>query len=124
MSLLFLLSNAHVQAFGHRYALENGPLLDLNYSARPLARSIEQAAPGVHTLAVWNVRRDMAYGLAFYRNEALLDYEQNGVPPQEHILVVREADAAELPRLLTGRRYEQIMKYPWQGLAVYRVAAQ
>jgi hypothetical protein len=124
LSLVFLLSNIQLHAFGKTITLQNGPLLDLNYSARPLERRIEQDAPDVRSLAVYDVRRDMLYGLAFYRNEPLLDYEINGVPPQEHILVLRTTAVQDLPRILTGRLYQPLFLYPSQGLAVYRVAAQ
>ena len=123
LSLVFLLSNMQLSAFGKTIALRNGPLLDLNYSARPLARKIDQEAPGVSTLAVYDVRRDMAYGLAFYRNKPLLNYEINGVPPQEHILVLRVSAVPELDHLLAGRMYQPLFLYPSQGLAVYRVSA-
>ncbi len=123
LSLVFLLSNLQLRAFGRTITLQNGPLLDLNYSARPLARRITQQAPGVQTLAVYEVRRDMVYGLAFYRNEPLLDYEVNGVPPQEHILVVRSTAVPALSSILAGRVYEPLFLYPSQGLAVYRVSA-
>jgi hypothetical protein len=112
-----------LHAFGKTIALQNGPLLDLNYSARPLARRIAEQAPDVHALAIYEVRRDMVYGLAFYRNEPLLDYEVNGVPPQEHILVVRATAVPALSSLLAGRVYEPLFLYPSQGLAVYRVSA-
>jgi len=123
LSLVFLLSNMQVSAFGKTLTLRNGPLLDLNYSARPLARRIAQEAPDVHTLAVYDVRRDMAYGLAFYRNAPLLNYDMNGIPPQEHILVLRIADVPDMNTLLAGRVYEPLFLYPSQGLAVYRVLA-
>jgi 4-amino-4-deoxy-L-arabinose transferase-like glycosyltransferase len=123
LSLVFLLSNLQLHAFGKRLALQNGPLLDLNYSARPLAQRIEEEAPDVKPVAVYNVRRDMVYGLAFYRNEPMLDYEVNGVPPQEHILVLRTTAVPGLSQILAGRLYQPLFLYPSQGLAVYRVAA-
>ncbi len=48
----------------------HGKELDLNYSARPLAAEIARDAPDVATVATEQVRRDMDYGLAFYRNRA------------------------------------------------------
>ena len=122
-SLMFLLSDVHVQAFGHRLALENGPLLDLNYSARPLARRMAQAAPDVRTVAVYKVKRDMVYGMAFYRNQPMVDYELNGIPAQEHLLVTSQLNAPELAQYLAGRQVTELMQYPWQGLTVYRVSA-
>jgi len=118
------MSNVHFQVFGHRFALQNGPLLDENYSARPLARMLTKDAPDVHTVAVYNVRRDMEYGLAFYLNRPMVNYELSGIPPQEHILVVRTAEVSSLDQVLMGRARKQMFVYPWQGLTVYRVAAQ
>ncbi|MHB8889716.1 MAG: ArnT family glycosyltransferase [Acidobacteriaceae bacterium] len=102
----------------------NGHLLDLNYSARPLAKEIQQDAPGIQTLAVYKVRRDLDYGLAFYRNHPVVYYESEGVPAQEHILVVNIKDIPELHTFLEGRAYEPLFLYQWRGLAVYKVYAK
>jgi 4-amino-4-deoxy-L-arabinose transferase-like glycosyltransferase len=122
-SILFLMSDVHFDVMGHHFALQNGPLLDENYSARPLARLIAKAAPDVHTVAVYDVRRDMEYGLAFYLNRPMVNYGLNGIPPEEHILVVRRAQTQELQQSLAGRTATEMFTYPWQGLVVYRVAA-
>jgi hypothetical protein len=58
----------------------HGKELDLNYSARPLARR-SSAGPRRKLVAVESVKRDMDYGLAFYRNEPMIHYENDGVPP-------------------------------------------
>ncbi len=109
----------------------NGHLLDLNYSARPLAQELAKDAPGVHTLAVWRVRRDMEYGLAFYRNQEIVHYDsvnvpadedlRIGVPDEEHLLVLPTSLVPQLDHWLPGRVYEPILLYGWQGLSVYRV---
>jgi len=104
----------------------NGNLLDLNYSARPLAREIKQAAPDVSTVAVYDVRRDLDYGLAFYRNQKVVHYTSDGksidgIPDQEHVLVIPTRDADELEVWLHGRVYQQLFLYETQGLSVYRV---
>jgi 4-amino-4-deoxy-L-arabinose transferase-like glycosyltransferase len=102
----------------------NGKELDLNYSARPLAREIQQKAPDVHLVAMESVKRDMDYGLAFYRNQPIIHYSTDGVPAAEHILVIPANDTTELSRWLDGRVYEPLFLYESQGLAVYRVFAQ
>jgi len=99
----------------------NGPLLDLNYSARPLANQIAAAAPDARTVAEYGVRRDLVYGIAFYRNAEVLNYTTDGVPTDAHILVIPTHDTAQLPHLLPGRIYEQILLYPTQGLSVFKV---
>ncbi len=99
----------------------NGNLLDLNYSARPLARQIAAAAPEVHQVAMLDVRRDLRYGVAFYRNQAITQYRLDGVPEEEHVLVVPTHEAADLPQWMAGRPYQQLFSYPTQGLSVYKI---
>jgi len=102
----------------------HGKDLDLNYSARPLAAEIAREAPGVSTVATEEVRRDMDYGIAFYRNHPTTHYSSDGVPAQEHILVIRSSDTGDLDRWLAGRVYQPVFLFEPQGLAVYRVAAK
>ena len=101
----------------------HGRDLDLNYSARPLAREMEQAAPEVRLVAVQDVKRDMIYGLAFYRNQQPVDYGKDGdhVPASEHLLVIPANETSQLGHWLDGRVYEPLFLYEWQGLAVYKV---
>ncbi len=99
----------------------NGHTLDLNYSARPLAVEIARQAPNIRVIAVEDVRRDLDYGLNFYRNEPLIHYDRDGVPAAEHLLVIPAAEASRLPALLSGRIYEPVFLYDAQGLEVYKV---
>jgi len=102
----------------------HGKDLDLNYSARPLANEIQRQAPDVKVLAVQAVKRDMDYGLAFYRNEALTHYNVDGVPAGEHLLVIPTNNSADLDRWLAGRIYKPLFLYEPQGLEVYKVYAR
>jgi 4-amino-4-deoxy-L-arabinose transferase-like glycosyltransferase len=107
-------------------------LLDRTYSARPLAAQIADLVPANETLAVFRVRRDTEYGLAFYRNHEVANYEDSGVPHEEHVLVVRAHGRhgvdlntqADLDEYLEGRHYEQIFNWPEQGLVVYLVGSR
>jgi 4-amino-4-deoxy-L-arabinose transferase-like glycosyltransferase len=99
----------------------NGHLLDLNYSARPLAREIAQAVPISTPVAEVDVRRDIVYGLAFYRNQPVLNYKADGVPDGAHILVIPTHEASKLNEILQGRLYQQLFLYETQGLSVYKV---
>ena len=109
-----------------------GKELDVNYSARPLAREIQRVAPDVKLVATDQlpgsstsaIKRDMDYGLAFYRNQPMIHYAKNGVPAAEHLLVVRANDTADLDRWLNGRVYTPLFLYESQGLEVYRVYAK
>jgi 4-amino-4-deoxy-L-arabinose transferase-like glycosyltransferase len=99
----------------------HGRDLDLNYSARPLARQMQQQAPDVRPVAVHDVKRDMIYGLAFYRNEEPIDYDKDGVPADAHLLVIPASETAQLDHWLAGRVYEPLFLYESQGLEVYKV---
>jgi 4-amino-4-deoxy-L-arabinose transferase-like glycosyltransferase len=99
----------------------NGHLLDLNYSARPLAREIAQSAPGTEPVAELNVHRDLVYGLAFYRNQDIVDYNTDGIPAAQHILVFPTNQTQQVQGLLQGRLYQPLDIYAPQGLSVYQV---
>jgi 4-amino-4-deoxy-L-arabinose transferase-like glycosyltransferase len=104
-------------------------LMDKSYSARPLADRLAVLAPSDETVAVFRVRRDVEYGLAFYRNREVVNYEDTGVPEEEHLLVARVTGrggmdlhtAAALQEYLEGRHFEEILSWPEQGLEVYLV---
>ena len=64
-------------------------LLDRSYSARPLAERLAGLGPPDETVAVFEVRRDIEYGLSFYRNREVVNYKDSGVPDEQHLLVVR-----------------------------------
>jgi 4-amino-4-deoxy-L-arabinose transferase-like glycosyltransferase len=99
----------------------NGHLLDLNYSARPLADQIAKAAPHAPVVAQFDVRRDLVYGLAFYRNQEVQNYVTQGIPEEAHVLVIPTHDTPMLDHFLEGRVYQQIFLYPTQGLSVFKV---
>jgi 4-amino-4-deoxy-L-arabinose transferase-like glycosyltransferase len=99
----------------------NGHLLDLNYSARPLAREIQKVAPNTQIVAVHDVRRDLVYGLAFYRDETMVNYDAAGIPDQAHILVLPTDEVPNLPQIVPGRTWQQLFLYAPQGLSVYKI---
>jgi 4-amino-4-deoxy-L-arabinose transferase-like glycosyltransferase len=107
---------------GHAAHLRNGHLLDLTYSARPMAHALKVVENPSGIVAVYRVRRDMEYGLSFYRDKRVVNYE-DGVPDAEHLLVVRQNTANDLTERLAGRSYQLIFLYPAQDLSVFRVDA-
>ena len=98
----------------------HGHLLDTNYSARPLAHEINRIAPQTPEVAQLDVRRDLVYGLAFYRNQPVDDYRIQ-VPTGDHVLVVPTEEASDLDKWLPGRIYQQLFLDETRGLSVYRV---
>jgi hypothetical protein len=105
--------------------------LDKTYSARPLAEKLADYAPAAGTVAVFQVRRDVEYGLSFYRNREVANYEETGVPAEQHLLVARVTGSrgkdlhttAMLEEYLEDRHYEPLFSWPEQGLEVYLVGA-
>jgi 4-amino-4-deoxy-L-arabinose transferase-like glycosyltransferase len=102
----------------------NGHLLDLNYSARPLAREIQSADPTASVVAELDVRRDLVYGLAFYRDQRIVSYTQDGVPAEAHLLVFPTRERPNLQQWLKGRFTQPLLLYEVQGLSVYKVYPQ
>ena len=110
----------------------NSVVLNQKYSARTLARELTQLPDAPHLVAVYQARRDVQYGLGFYLNERIPNYDHDGVPAQAHLLVVQnhvrsdveQKTRAGLRNLLAGRQYEPLFVYGPQNLTVYRVEAK
>jgi 4-amino-4-deoxy-L-arabinose transferase-like glycosyltransferase len=107
-------------------------LLDRSYSARALADRLATYAPADETVAVFLVRRDIEYGLSFYRDREVVNYEESGVPDEQHLLVVRVSGRGgvdlhtqeALDEYFEGRHFEQLFTWPEQGLVVYMVGSR
>jgi 4-amino-4-deoxy-L-arabinose transferase-like glycosyltransferase len=97
--------------------------LDQTYSARPLAREIARLETHPLRLAVYHVRRELEYGLTFYRNRLTFNYDWGSVPKEEHLLVAPENSQAEIAKLVTGRRVSYLGHYAAQRVDYYWVAA-
>jgi 4-amino-4-deoxy-L-arabinose transferase-like glycosyltransferase len=97
--------------------------LDQTLSARPLALEIAGMQTHPLPLAVYHVRRELEYGLTFYRNQLTLNYDWGTVPQQEHLLVAPENSQAEIEKLTAGRRVSYLGHYVAQRVDYYWVAA-
>jgi 4-amino-4-deoxy-L-arabinose transferase-like glycosyltransferase len=98
--------------------------LDERFSARPLSDSITHIDNGSLATAVFGVRREIEYGLHFYRNQRIARYESGEVPEVEHILVAPHA--TPLPQIeskLPGRRISYLGSDEPQGLDYFWVSA-
>lgn len=97
--------------------------LDQALSARTLARQIAGVPRHPMRLAVHHIRRELEYGLTFYRNELTLNYDWGVIPEQEHILVAPENSQGEIARLMPGRRVVQLDHYDPQHVDYFWIAA-
>jgi 4-amino-4-deoxy-L-arabinose transferase-like glycosyltransferase len=97
--------------------------LDQTLSARPLALEIASMQTHPLPLAVYHIRRELEYGLTFYRNQLTFNYDWGRIPPEEHLLVALENSQLEVAKLAPGRRVSYLGHYAAQHVDYYWVAA-
>jgi 4-amino-4-deoxy-L-arabinose transferase-like glycosyltransferase len=97
--------------------------LDQTLSARPVAKEITAVEMHPLPLAVFHIRRELEYGLTFYRNRLTLNYDWGVVPAQEHLLVAPENSQVEVARMVAGRRVSYLGHYAAQHVDYFWVAA-
>jgi 4-amino-4-deoxy-L-arabinose transferase-like glycosyltransferase len=97
--------------------------MDQAFSARPLALEIAGMETHPLPLAVYHVRRELEYGLTFYRNQLTFNYDWGSVPQGEHIVVAPENSQAEIANLVAGRRVSYLGHYAAQHVDFFWVAA-
>lgn len=97
--------------------------MDQTLSARPLAQEIAGVETHPLPLAVYHVRRELEYGLTFYRNQLTFNYDWGSVPLEEHLLVAPENSQLEIAKRAPGRRVSYLGHYTAQHVDYYWVAA-
>jgi 4-amino-4-deoxy-L-arabinose transferase-like glycosyltransferase len=97
--------------------------LNETQSARPVAQEISALEMQPLPLAVYHVRRELEYGLTFYRNHLTFNYDWGRVPGEEHLLVAPEGSQIAIAKLAPGRRVSYLGHYAPQHLDYYWVAA-
>jgi 4-amino-4-deoxy-L-arabinose transferase-like glycosyltransferase len=97
--------------------------LDQMLSARPLAYEIAAVEMHPLPLAVYHVRRELEYGLTFYRNHLTFNYDWGSVPQEEHLLVAPENSQVEIAKRVAGRRVTYLGHYPAQHVEYFWIAA-
>jgi 4-amino-4-deoxy-L-arabinose transferase-like glycosyltransferase len=100
------------------------PALDNTLSARPLALELGKLGSKPLPLAIFHVRRETEYGLAFYRNQAISRYESAQIPPEEHIVVAQAGTNEEMFNELSCRRALYLGSFAPQRLDYYWISAQ
>jgi hypothetical protein len=69
------------------------------------------------------MRRELEYGLTFYRNHLTFNYDWGRVPDQEHLLVAPEKLQGAIQGLVGERRVVLLGHYAPQHMDYYWVAA-
>ncbi|HEY7615803.1 MAG TPA: glycosyltransferase family 39 protein [Terriglobales bacterium] len=99
------------------------PLLDAKFSARPLAMEIAAMGNERLPMAVFQVSREVEFGLHFYRNQSIARYERHEVPAGEHLVVAPQGSLTQLKAEVSSRRVSYLGTYQPQQLDYYWVAA-
>lgn len=99
------------------------PALDNTLSARPLAQQISHLETTPLPLAAFKISRELEYGLAFYRNQAIDRYEWGAVPTEEHLLVAPEGSQDNILRVATARRVIRLGVFAPQHVEYFWVSA-
>ncbi|MFY9740926.1 MAG: glycosyltransferase family 39 protein [Candidatus Sulfotelmatobacter sp.] len=100
-----------------------GATIDQTMSARPLARELAGIETHQLPLAVYHVRRELEYGLTFYRNQLTINYAWGQIPLEEHLLVAPEGSQLEIARQMPGRRISFLGECPPQHVDYFWVSA-
>ncbi len=86
----------------------DAPTLDMVYSARPIARELERISPISLPVAVFQAKREVEYGLNFYRNQPISRYERGEIPTASHLLVAPEGRQGQIQAMVPDRRVSRI----------------
>ncbi len=111
-------------------------VLALGFLLRPAARVIDQAnsaravaaeldilkAPQELPLAIFEAKRDIEYGLNFYRNRPVTRYERDGIPGEAHILVARDGSEDAVKALAGDRPVLRLGGLPQQHIELFLVS--
>lgn len=100
------------------------PVLDRAYSARPLAARLSALDPTGFPVAVLGVRRDVEYGLNFYRDRQSPSYDRGEIPAGEHYVVVGKKQEPVLLNDVGNRAAYHLGADPEHKLEIYRIAAR
>ena len=105
------------------------PALDNALSARMVDAGMRQSGIGKVPLAVFHVRREVAYGINFYRNQPVNWYEPDGprdlpsgVPDHEHVVIAKQGSAAEIEARVAPRQVTRLGEFPPQHLEFFLVS--
>jgi 4-amino-4-deoxy-L-arabinose transferase-like glycosyltransferase len=102
------------------------PIIDSYYSARPVAAELRALGTMDKPIAVFNGKRELRYGLSFYRNQTVFSYDESTIPGMGHVLVARftpQRSRADLDHLLAGRKLLKLGSFDPQRIEFFWVAS-
>jgi 4-amino-4-deoxy-L-arabinose transferase-like glycosyltransferase len=100
------------------------PAIDVKNSQRAVAQKVAAIAPAAMPVAVAYVPRVVEYGLNFYRNQPINNYERGEVPIGEHVVVARPGAAEVITAFAKGREVTDAGGFAPQNLEFYVVGGK
>jgi 4-amino-4-deoxy-L-arabinose transferase-like glycosyltransferase len=97
-------------------------VIDEALSARTVAARMHELRVPEAPLSVFNVKRDVEYGLNFYRFQPVGRYERDGVPEGEHVVVAKMGSQAAVQALTGSRQVTDLGGFPPQHLEFFLVS--
>ncbi|HYL91525.1 MAG TPA: glycosyltransferase family 39 protein [Alphaproteobacteria bacterium] len=98
-------------------------VIDDAASARPLSLKLQELGPQAGSVVVFDVKREVEYGLNFYRNQAIARYERDGVPESSHLVVAKAGSEAAVRTMVGSRAVIKLGSFPPQRLEFFLVSA-
>jgi hypothetical protein len=99
------------------------PVIDAFNSARPVDAFLRQFATADEPISLFgNVRRQVEYGLNFYRNHPIGRYERDGVPLGHHIVIGLTGSQAAIQVKVGTRQVLPLGNFPPQHLEFFSVS--
>ena len=106
------------------------PTIDRTQSARPINQRLIELDAANDPVAVFNVKRQITYGLTFYRNQPVSHYEHDGpidlpsgIPSVRHIVVAKEGSQDAVQAAVGERQIISLGTFPPQHLEFFLVSA-
>ena len=98
------------------------PLLDQKLSARPVDARLRSLGVAGEPLVVLEVKRDVEYGLNFYRNQRPLHYDKDGIPAEPHVVVTKQGNGDAVRALVGDRQVTSLGVFAPQQLEFFAIA--
>jgi hypothetical protein len=111
-----------VIAFAYLVRID-APQLDPRLSMRSLAAEVQQITARPVPVATFHARREVEYGLAFYLNERIANYERQPLLSPDHLVVAPNGYADRLAEMAHGRRISRVGEFPQQNLELFWISA-
>ncbi|HLJ88933.1 MAG TPA: glycosyltransferase family 39 protein [Candidatus Angelobacter sp.] len=98
-------------------------VVDQIYSARAVDLELRNLGAEHQPIALFNVKREVEYGLNFYRNEPISRYDREGVPSTAHVAVAAEGSENGIRVQAAGRKVFFLGNFRLQHLEFFLVSS-